>query len=255
MNRRSAFTLTELLVVISIIAVLCVLLMPVVTQVRTSLWRGVCAHSLQQLAVAGAVYRGEHDGSFWKYRADTKEGTEWWFGYETAASRSAGEGQRTLDLGRGPLGPYVIAAGGVKPDPAFLHFSPRHKPKFANGNFGYGYNSLLGGGFMGRGKLARAQNFSHPGEVVVFATCAQVNTFQAPASDGNPMIEEFYLLDDKETTIHFRFGGKALAAMMDGSVRELTMDPTTLDRRMPDAQIGRFAPVGSRFRLEEPPEP
>ncbi len=49
--------------------------------------------------------------------------------------------------------------------------------------------------------------------------------------------------------------GKALAAMMDGSVRELPMDPATLDRRMPDAQIGRFAPTGSTLYLAEPPEP
>ncbi len=255
MKRRAAFTLTELLVVIGILAILFALLLPVVDGVRSTLWRGVCAHSLQQLAAAGAAYRGEHDGAFWKYRSDTKDGTEWWFGYETAASRGAGEGERKLDLAGGPLGPYVIAAGGVKPDPAFLHFSPRHKPKFANGNFGYGYNALLGGGFMGRQKLARAQSFSHPSEVVVFATCAQVNTFQQPADADHPMIEEFYLIDEKETTIHFRFGGKALAAMMDGSVRELPMDPATLDRRMPDAQIGRFAPTGSTLYLAEPPEP
>jgi prepilin-type N-terminal cleavage/methylation domain-containing protein len=255
MKPRSAFTLTELVVVLAILGVLLALLLPVVEKTRSSIWRGVCAHSLQQLATAGAVYRGEHDGSFWKYREDRRDGTDWWFGYESAASRNQNEGARTLDLSRGPLGPYVIAAGGVKADPAFLHFSPRHKPKFANGNFGYGYNALLGGGALGRGKLARQSQFTHPAEIVVFATCAQVNTFQPPATAGNPMIEEFYLLDDRETTVHFRFGGKALAAMMDGSVRELPMDPATLDTRMPDAQIGRFAPTGSARYLADPPEP
>ena len=68
------------------------------------------------------------------------------------------------------------------------------------------------------------------------------------------MIEEFYLIDERETTVHFRFGGQALAAMMDGSVRALPMDPSTLDRRMPEVQIGRFAPAGDRLYLAEPVE-
>jgi hypothetical protein len=39
--------------------------------------------------------------------------------------------------------------------------------------------------------------------------------------------------------------------MIDGSVRELPMDPTTKDQRMPTANIGRFAPVGSKLYLAE----
>lgn len=35
------------------------------------------------------------------------------------------------------------------------------------------------------------------------ATSAQVNTFQEQASANNPMIEEFYGIDDRETTVHF----------------------------------------------------
>jgi len=255
MSRRSAFTLTELIVVIAIIGILVGLILPVLSRIRSSMWRGVCAHSLQQLGAAGASYRAENDGHFWKFREDRKDGVAWWFGFEPAASFGMKEGQRFLDLSRGPLGPYVIAGGGVKTDPAFLQFQPRHKPKFKNGNFGYGYNALLGGGVMGLKPAARQSQFTRPAEVVVFATCAQVNTFQPPATGKNPMIEEFYLIDQRERTVHFRFGGKALAAMMDGSVRELPMDPTTLDPRMPEAQIGRFAPAGSSLYLANPADP
>jgi len=255
MNRRTAFTLTELIVAIAIIGVLMALLLPVLSSIQSSMWRGVCAHSLQQLSAAGAIYRTEHDGQFWRYREDRKEGTDWWFGFEPIASRLQPEGSRFLELSRGPLGPYVVAAGGVKTDPAFLKFQPRHKPKYKNGNFGYGYNAVLGGGALGRGTLARQSQFSRPAEIVVFATCAQVNTFQPPASGRNPMIEEFYLINERERTVHFRFGGKALAAMLDGSVRELPMDPTTLDPRLPEAQIGRFAPAGSKRYLGELADP
>jgi hypothetical protein len=65
------------------------------------------------------------------------------------------------------------------------------------------------------------------------------------------MIEEFFLIDNTQVTVHFRFGKKALVGMVDGSVREIPMDSTTLDQRMPSANIGRFAPVGSQLYLSE----
>ena len=64
---------------------------------------------------------------------------------------------------------------------------------------------------MGRAARPRLSSFSRPSHIVMFATCAAVNTFQAPATIGYPMLEEFYLIDSAETTVHFRYGGKALA--------------------------------------------
>lgn len=251
MKVRAGFTLIELLVVIVIIAILAAAAMPVFQNARRSAWRAVSTHTLQQLGTMGANYRNENDGQFWRYREAAPDGTVWWFGFESATSGRQAEGQRTLDLTRGPLGPYAIASGGIKSDPAFMSISDRFKPKFSNGNYGYGYNGLLGGGSLGYAPLARAAQFTKPGEIVVFCTSAQVNTFQAPASAKRPMIEEFYLIDDRESTVHFRFGGKALASMLDGSVRELPMDRSTLDRRMPAAKVGRFAPRGSKLYLAE----
>ena len=249
MKTRAAFTLVELLVVIVIIAILTSIAMPVYSRARLSAWRAVSAHTLTELGIGGAAYRADNDGQFWPYRQNEPDGVTWWFGFESSSSPPNGEGQRTLDLLRGPLGPYAIASGGVKSDPAFMSFGGRFKPKFSNGSYGYGYNTLLGGGPMGLGTLARAAQFEHPENLVVFATCAQVNTFQAPASAKNPMVEEFYLINHQETTVHFRFGRKALVSMLDGSVQEMPMDPSTLDQRMPSARIGRFAPVGSKLYL------
>lgn len=251
MKARAGFTLLELLTVVAIIAILAAALLPVYRAARKSAWHAVSAHSLQQLGAMGASYRADNEGQFWRYRESVDDGTVWWFGFESATSARQAEGQRTLDLSRGPLGPYAIASGGVKSDPAFMGMSDRFKPKYTNGSFGYGYNVLLGGGSLGYGTLARTAQYSHPADIVVFATCAQVNTFQAPASAKNPKIEEFYMIDDRETTVHFRFGGKALAAMMDGSIREIPIDPTTLDQRMPSAKVGRFAPRGSKLFLAE----
>lgn len=251
MKACRAFTLLELLVVIAIIAVLAVFCARQLASTREVAWKAVSVHSLRNLSAAGIAYCGEHDGEFWKYREDDRSSTQWWFGREEIGSQGAGEGERFVDFTRGPLGPYATVGTKIASDPAFLAAAPRHKPKFKNGNHGYGYNALLGGGAMGRAKLPRRQGFERPGEIVVFATCAQVNTFQPPASGSHPMIEEFYLIDDRETTVHFRYGERALTVMVDGSLRELKMDRTTLDSRMPSANIGRFAPVGSKLYLSE----
>ena len=243
--KRAAFTLVELLVVVAVVAVLAAVVLPVYSAARAASSRAVGAHSLHVLAAAGTLYLNDNNHQFWAYsQFPVDGGTQWWFGWESNASRfGTPEGQRTLDLTRGPLGPYAIAAGGVKTDPAFLAYSPRLKPKYKDGNYGYGYNTLL----AGRNVLG----FSHPGDVVMFGTCAQVNTFQAPASGTSPMVEEFYEINDQETTVHFRAGGKAMVVCLDGGMRELEMDPSTRDLRIPAADIGRFAPLGSKKYLAD----
>jgi prepilin-type processing-associated H-X9-DG protein len=78
--------------------------------------------------------------------------------------------------------------------------------------------------------------------VPVFATCAQINTFQAPATAKKPMVEEFYYFASSESTVHFRVGGQAMVGFADGSAGYLPMMPGTLDHRLPDANIGRIDP-------------
>jgi hypothetical protein len=114
------------------------------------------------------------------------------------------------------------------------------KPKYRDGNYGYGYNTVLAAD--ANGDPRNALQVQLPSQMVVFATCAQVNTFEPPATEDNPMVEEFYMIDDTEVTVHFRHGRHALAAFLDGSVRGLSMaadmQPGSQDMRMPSANIG-----------------
>lgn len=248
-SRRRAFSLIELLVATSITAVLAVLLAGAGWSVYKNSSLAVSANNIRQLSAGGAAYLADNNYVFWKYLEDHgSAGAVWWFGYETYKSRyNTPEGQRSFDPTGGPLGGYVPA--GLRPDPSFTLTGRAFKPKYKNGYIGIGYNTLLAG------PNASYWSLPKPGEIVVFATSAQVNTFQPPASSKNPMLEEFYGLSMNDVTVHFRHGGYAMAGFADGSAGFLPMDKSTLDDRAPKAAIGRFAPKGSDLHLRPPTNP
>lgn len=249
--RDEGFSLVELLTAIAIAVVLGSLIFVVGRKAYAASSLAVSANNIRQLAAGGMAYLGDHQYTFWRYQerqTGSEKGVRWWFGFESAASVSKPEGQRDFDPSRGPLGEYVPKS--IRPDPSFALGGRAFKPKYRNGYIGIGYNTLLGGGFLGNKPLKKQTALENPAQVVVFFTSAQVNTFTRPASARNPMLEEFYGIDEKEVTAHFRHGGKALVSFANGSAEFLPIDESTRDRRAPQANIGRFAPVGSTRFLE-----
>jgi prepilin-type processing-associated H-X9-DG protein len=205
----------------------------------------VSANNIRQLSAGAAAYLAENNYVYWRYREERgTNGTVWWYGYETRTSvYGTPEGQRKFDPSDGPLANYVPA--GLRPDPSIALSGKTFKPKYQSGYLGIGYNVLLGGGWTGSLSNRTYWSLPKPGEIAVFATSAQVNTFLPPASAKKPMIEEFYGLSDSETTVHFRHAGFAMVGFADGSAGFLPMDKSTLDPRAPQAAIARFAPKGS----------
>lgn len=229
---KGAFTLVELLVVLAIVAVITALAVPVYQTVQLSSSQVVAVNALRQLGLAGQGYLADHNNVYWPFRADTSEGTTYWFGYETAADASLPEGTRTIDYEHGALGPYSGGLRDLHPDPQFLRMGAAFKPKFKNGYFPYGYNDLL----AGTSQLAIPQLHQR----VVFATSAQVNTFQSPASPAHPMLEEFYMVDNFNVTTSFRYHGQALCLFADGSSGFVSPQPNTTDARMPDSGVAQL---------------
>ena len=73
MKKKTGFTLVELLVVISIIALLMSILMPSLRKARESAKDVVCLSNLRQWGVVWSMYTGDHDGNFHggRYRTDS----------------------------------------------------------------------------------------------------------------------------------------------------------------------------------------
>jgi prepilin-type processing-associated H-X9-DG protein len=237
----------ELLVVISLIAVLSTMAFGGAMKLRALSQRTKCTSNLRQLGAAVALYCGDHDGLFPPYQKNNADGSRtWYFGNETTPGGTA-EGSRNLDITGGPLYPYIQEVGKIEVCPCFNYASAQWKPKFKGASYGYGYNWLLGGRTTGNpmnmALLSRASN------VILFADCSQVNTFQKPASPIKPMLEEFYIINETDRTFHFRHSGKSNVLFVDGHVQAFKPFGV-VDTRIKGEIVGRITKSGSTEMLK-----
>lgn len=247
-NPNRGFTLLELLVVIVIIAVLSTLALSGWNMYRGLATRAVCSSNLRQLSAAVNLYTADSNGFFPPYvTSNPGGGRMWYFGLETSPPGS-GEGDRDLDLTQGPLYPYIEAVGKIEVCPGFNYYNALWKPKFKGASYGYGYNWLLGGRLGGT--PVNVATLSSGGRVILFGDCGQVNTFQAPATPKKPMIEEFYVINETDKTIHFRHGGRANILFVDGHVESMKPYPGTTDKRVRGEVLGRVTKRGSSDLLK-----
>ncbi|MGF1448275.1 MAG: type II secretion system protein [Opitutales bacterium] len=236
---RPAFSLIELITVVGVVMILGLIAFRGGQLLIDTANEAKSASNLRQLGAAVDMYLREHGQRYFAYREwDPEGGLRYWFGTDPA-SGGGGEGNREILVERGPLFPYINAVGSIDRCPGFDWDNPSYKPKWKDVGFGYGYNRLLSG--------RPAHLLKRPGDTIVFGTCAQVNTFQSPATPQNPMYEEFYYFDQSIRSAHFRFGNgeRALFLFADGRVEALPPAPGTVDGRLPEARIGRIAPSGS----------
>jgi len=239
-----AFTLIELLVAIAIIAILAALLLPALTRSKGSAWRAECASNLRQLGLASQLYWDDYGGRcFQWYYGVTNNGELYWFGWLGYGA----EGQRPVDLSAGVLYPY-LAASKARLCPALNYALPQFKPKADVPVSGYGLNALLCPASLG--VSLSISRVSRPTETALFADAAQINNFQPPASPSNPMLEEWYYLDNPTNYPspnyyphgHFRHSQEANAAFCDGHVGLERFVPGSIDPLMPDQLVGRLRP-------------
>ena len=148
--------MVELLVVISIIALLMGILMPVLSRVREAGYSMRCRANLRSIALAGQIYTHENDGKFPPFRMSTLSATDPTV-YVNKYGRAQPRWPWFFDYGLGPVidpRPYVQNPGDTFGDsdtlimtndffmcPSFDHpgFDPRD---IRNGSYGYNYQYL-----------------------------------------------------------------------------------------------------------------
>jgi prepilin-type N-terminal cleavage/methylation domain-containing protein/prepilin-type processing-associated H-X9-DG protein len=247
-RRRLAFTLIELLIVIAIIGILSALLLPALARSKSSAQRIQCISNLRQLGIGMQLYWNDNDGQCFTTRTvSTNGGIIHWCGWLDGTKP---EGQRPYDFSYGKLYPYINASD-VRLCPS-LNSSPTPlKLKATNiVFFSYGYNGVA---------LSPSNSTLHPVNIAqiknlldtaLFADAAQINDFQAPASHNNPMLEEWYYLDNPTNYSsanyyphgHFRHAARANVAFCDAHVGQEKYLPGSLDPKLSSQRVGRLRP-------------
>jgi prepilin-type N-terminal cleavage/methylation domain-containing protein/prepilin-type processing-associated H-X9-DG protein len=219
--RRRAFTLVELLVVLTVMATLAALLFPVLAAAREKARQAACATNLRQLALANGLYAGDYDGYFAPAAQEflTRDERRW-FGVRGS------NGQ--FEPRDGPLVPYLKDDGALRRCPSL-----QTNAGFDQGTGGYVYNYVAVGGRVWRlGYVPEAFDQSmneaelpKPAETAMFADGAiDIGSglaeygFMEPPPAVAARIPGALTLDP---VIHFRHHGQANVAFVDGHVRAL----------------------------------
>lgn len=240
--RSAGFTLIELLVLLAVVMILAALLLPALGQSKSAVERAKCVSNLRQLGLAARMYWDDHDDQVFAFRGPATNGGDlFWFGWLERGQ----EGERAFDPTAGALYPY-LQGRGVDLCPAFNYQLAEFKLKATGAAYGYGYNLHLAAP-PGRPPVSISE-VAQPSETILFADSAQVNTWQAPASETHPLLEEFYYVNATESTAHFRHKQTANALFCDGHAAQEKPVPGSMDPLMPRQFVGRLRPEALRFR-------
>ncbi|MHC4158059.1 MAG: type II secretion system protein [Planctomycetota bacterium] len=173
-TRRKAFTLVELLVVISTIGLLMAISVPALVTARSGAQSAVCRSNLRQLVLANMGYSNEHDGFCVPAASDIWSGAggfHRWHGVRDNRDEA-------FDPRSGPLTGY-LAGGKVKECPGKVKFTKgkKWKDSFEKGCGGYGYNMTYVGSCLWRrvpsleeryGRTTRISAISKPYDTLMF---------------------------------------------------------------------------------------
>lgn len=229
-RRRDAFSLTELLITIAILALLIGLLIPILRAARDASHTTACAASIRNLQTANTLFSRDHAERFAPGGADSASANlrRWHGRRATTATPFTPE--------NGELAPYLEDDGAVRACPTFAPIADdlvAHGRGFERACGGYGYNNAFvgmeiapnaAGGLSVTDESvgARVGRFARPAQTIAFADCAFAESRLIEYSFAEPRFWPDAPVSSgqrADPSIHFRHArGVANIAWLDGHV-------------------------------------
>lgn len=244
-RHRPAFTMIELLVVISIIGVLISLLLPAVQQARESARKTQCRNNLHQLVLAVQNYADVYKGMLPPYKVDDSTEIAFWTGTASArghiqywfADMNYAEPDTTKQLNhsKGPLFPFIDKNYQTLLCPSFpenavdfLKFGQLACAYAYNGHYlapgiEYDYSNWPSITVSPKPVCYRLDTVIQTTQTILFSDSAIYDTWSYPSGKlvENPLLEP---PSNTQPTIHFRHHGGANVAYLDGHVDTIKRD-------------------------------
>jgi len=270
--KRKAFSLIELLVVISVIGLLMAVMLPALAAARAGARGVVCKSNLRQLCLANDGYTLENDGYYVPAAPDimAENGGKYrWHGIRESPDEP-------FDPAKGPLAAY-LSDGKTKECPEKVDFVKGQdwNTNFEQGCGGYGYNHIYLGSRnwqcrqfktlqemqQAGWETTRTTEVRRPGQTLMFADTAMSNredylieySFAEPpfAVCNGQMITGVYM----SPSIHFRHDSRANICWADGHIDVCRMADFKKDNvysvDSASMKLGWFEPIdNSPFDLE-----
>jgi prepilin-type processing-associated H-X9-DG protein/prepilin-type N-terminal cleavage/methylation domain-containing protein len=235
------FTLTELMIVVGLVALLAALLLPVFGRMRAASASVRCASNLRQMTTAWAVYTADNQGRFIDYAffSSPESGVAWnkyWPGIlDQAAVRGtailcpAADNANPTDANFGYGSATAAWTGSVGTAGTVIRFDAT---QYRESSYGFNRYLSVGWGYSNTPGGERISNVRRPVDTPVFLDAAYLDVRPVNGSKETPVASPPNLRGDALTRTspeHWLFllarhGRGVNVAMADGSVRWVSAD-------------------------------
>jgi prepilin-type processing-associated H-X9-DG protein len=239
------FTLTELMIVVGLIALLTALLLPVFGRMRAASASVRCAANLRQMTTAWTVYTADNGGHFMEYAffASAESGVAWNKYWPGVLDQAAVRGPAILCPAADDADPTDANFGYGSARTAWTGNTPNgtngtvirfDSARYREGSYGFNKYLTVGGGYRNEPGGDRIANVRRPCETPVFLDAAYVDVRPTNGTDTIPVPAPPNLRGDALTRTspqHWLFllarhGRGINVAMADGSVRWVAAEDT-----------------------------